>query len=447
MVKRLEYLRVRDVQGIADLAMTFARPPDSGRGQWVVLLGDNGTGKSTLLRALALSCGHAIGFLAEWVARTGGVVRTDADTSEAEVEVRFGGKKRRLKFGRRLFEDTGEPDLPFVVGYGALRGTALGGAKRAVEIDNEGFFGLRSLFFEDAPLVHAETWLTELALAAMSSRKRGAAGQARFNAVVAALETVLPDVTRVEVEPQRTWVVGENFGRLPLSALSDGYLTSAGWVIDLIARWVRYAESKKMKLGGEFLQQMEGLVLIDEIDLHLHPRWQASIVSSLRETFPRMTFVASTHNPLTIQGAKTGEVWVLKRVDGDVVAEQRDIPPGMRADQILTGDWFGLASTLDPETQALLGKHRELIREGTDERDPERTSVEDELRSRLGRFNETSAEAIAQRLVAEAEPIDEKALPALRKRFQQAIAAKKPKPGSASAAKAKVQTKKAAARR
>jgi hypothetical protein len=52
---------------------------------------------------------------------------------------------------------------------------------------------------------------------------------------------------------------------------------------------------------------MTGVVLIDEIDAHLHPRWQMQVVTTLRTLFPRMTFVATTHNPLALVGARDGE--------------------------------------------------------------------------------------------------------------------------------------------
>ncbi len=310
-----------------------------------------------------------------------------------------------------------------------------------------GVLGVRSLFLEDSPVIHAETWLRDLAFAG----SKDALAEARFHAVLAVLTKVLPDVTAVEVEPDRTWITSTTMGRIPLSALSDGYLTSAGWIIDMIARWVQYAGDHAIELGPDFVSKMEGIALVDEIDLHLHPRWQVDIITTLRETFPRMTFVATTHNPLTIQGARSGEVWVLRRelaTDGiaHINAEQRDIPAGMRADQILTGEWFGLPSTLDAETQALLQRHRELLREGKVEGDPERDRLEDELRGRLGRFNETSAEDLARKIIAEAGDVPATQIPELRERFKREFRAHvtKPRPSSATKKAAKRTSRKRA---
>ena len=52
--------------------------------------------------------------------------------------------------------------------------------------------------------------------------------------------------------------------------MSDGYLTTAGWFIDLIARWIELAARHGVAIDGDFMKRMTGLVLLDEIDLHLH---------------------------------------------------------------------------------------------------------------------------------------------------------------------------------
>ncbi len=144
-----------------------------------------------------------------------------------------------------------------------------------------------------------------------------------------------------------------------------------------------------------------GLVLIDEIDLHLHPQWQIDIVSSLREQFPRLSFMPTTHNPLTLLGCKKGEVHVLRRHPETnlVGVDQIDIPPGSRADQVLTGAWFGLSSTVDRETRALLAEHRRLLRERTP-----RSALQDleaKIRDRTGTFAETSLERLVHSVAAE----------------------------------------------
>lgn len=100
-------------------------------------------------------------------------------------------------------------------------------------------------------------------------------------------------------------VVGFDDGRLlPLGLLSDGQRTT----IALLADIARRAATLNPQFGAEAAAKCPGIVLIDEIELHLHPRWQRSIINDLRETFPLMQFVIATHSPLIIQSCRSGEV-------------------------------------------------------------------------------------------------------------------------------------------
>ena len=152
-----------------------------------------------------------------------------------------------------------------------------------------------------------------------------------FDVATAALKTLLA-VESIEVADRRVWITEHDKPRLPFSALSDGYLTSAGWLLDLIARQVESALRQQMPLAADFMQTMRGLVLIDEIDLHLHPRWQIEIIARTRRLLPQMSFVVTTHNPLTLVGARAEEIWILSNEDGKVKAS-----PGMEPPMLLTG--------------------------------------------------------------------------------------------------------------
>ena len=96
--------------------------------------------------------------------------------------------------------------------------------------------------------------------------------------------------------------------KLPVSYLSDGQRNIIGMVADIAYRCVLlnpYLELKATK-------QSAGIVLIDELDLHLHPKWQRTIVSKLKETFPKIQFIATTHSPFIVQSLKKDELIPLK---------------------------------------------------------------------------------------------------------------------------------------
>jgi hypothetical protein len=100
------------------------------------------------------------------------------------------------------------------------------------------------------------------------------------------------------------------------------------------------------------MRDLSGIVLLDEIGTNLHPRWRMAIVDRLGRTFPRIQFIASTHEPLCLRGLGAGEVSVLKRDRACVrLADSLPSPAGLRVDQLLTSDFFGLHTTIDPDVE------------------------------------------------------------------------------------------------
>jgi len=91
---------------------------------------------------------------------------------------------------------------------------------------------------------------------------------------------------------------------LPFRMLSDGERNMLAMVADIARR----AAILNPHLEERALTQTPGIVLIDEIDLHLHPRWQRRVVDNLRETFPNLQFIATTHSPFIIQSLRAGEL-------------------------------------------------------------------------------------------------------------------------------------------
>lgn len=400
-----------DVRGFDTLEISLSRPP-ADAGQWMILLGPNGAGKTSILRALALSF-SSDEVVQALLGRLGGgspMVRLRATKATIQVESPLGFLPRVVlsagETGDRLdSRGGGEVKAPFAVAYGCRRGSALGGASREVNASSP-LSAVESLFDEGAGLVHAETWLRERKLAA--TLEAGSAEEAFFDATIATLKELLPGVTAIHVGADAVEIEGLGTGKIPLGALSDGYLTTTGWVLDMIARWAEDARRRGIPLDGSFQERMTGVAIVDEIDLHLHPRWQREVIASVRRHFPKMSFVVTTHNPLSLLGAEPGEINVLRRDEetGRIHLEQRDLPPGAGAERILTGEWFDLASTLDDETLRLLDEHRRLLRAGSGD-EPAALKLEEELTVRLGSYSATSIERLAQS--AAAQVLDEQA--------------------------------------
>ncbi len=383
-------LELSNLRGWEHLKLSFPRPPKGG--QWIFFVGENGTGKTTLLRGLALSLAR-LGVAQRLVTETpGDLVRYGGD--EASVVTSLGdgtGAKMRL-VGQNVVPNGEAPEV-FVLGYGVRRGTVLGVTKR--EVSFRPGKEVETLFIEGGDIIHGETWLQGLALRATKDPREADV----LDAVKRLLCRLLPGVDEIRLDLDGVRVTGSGVGDVPLRATSDGYLTTAGWVIDLVARYMERERAAQRMPGPNFNRDITGLVLIDEVDLNLHPHWQWSLVEGLREMFPRLSFVVTTHNPVTLLGARREEVWVIDREpSGRLRAVQRDIEPGTDAAELLTGWWFGLPSIVDRNTMRLLDEHRAALRKDPD--GEEARTLEATLRKRLRRFADTSLERMAASVAA-----------------------------------------------
>jgi hypothetical protein len=134
------------------------------------------------------------------------------------------------------------------------------------------------------------------------------------------------------------------------------------------------------------MKVMSGIVLIDELGNQLHPRWQMRVVNQLREVFPRITFIVSTHHPLCLRGSHLGEVVLLRNVKNEVEAiRELPDPSSLRVDQILSSEYFGLSSLIDPELEAKFNRYYQLLsiqKDFTPAELRELNTLKDELRNK-----------------------------------------------------------------
>lgn len=340
----LSRVELHQIRGLRDFAMDLSLPP-SGSGQWVVILGPNGAGKTTLLRAIALALRDTSDpaiwpegiFDTPW--------RTIGATSPSTIAVNVaGGRAFTVKIQKNgseqaLREPKGHP-APFpIFAYGCRRGSALGGTSREVNT-RKGGAEIATLFREGADLVHAETWIKEWHGASKDDPKINVV----YNVILRALAKLL-DVDSVFVRGFDVLVTGASIGReIPFAALSDGYLTTAGWFLDLLARWVDLAFQRKVPIDDGLLARMTGLVLLDEIDLHLHPQWQVETIRRIKGLLPKMSFLVTTHNPLTLVGAKPEEIAILSMSGAGVEVERGVEPPMLLTGGQIYSEYFGIKS-------------------------------------------------------------------------------------------------------
>lgn len=177
----------------------------------------------------------------------------------------------------------------------------------------EGYAGSLNAAQDDSALL---TWLLEEVLADAVRRQEGEPERFLASAVTDTLAAATPGVTRAWYDPrQRSPVVRLESGQaVPWHELSDGFHVYLALVADIARRAVILNEMD----GAEAPARLEGVVLIDEIDLHLHPKWQRIALHGLREVFPRLQFVVSTHSPQVLSSALNRQVRRLR--DGKLLA-------------------------------------------------------------------------------------------------------------------------------
>lgn len=165
-------------------------------------------------------------------------------------------------------------------------------------------------------------------------------------------------VSASRVDPDRSQVfVTTDDGEVNIEAISQGTASLMCWIGVLLQRLTDIHQNSPEPWNEC------GLVLIDEIETHMHPLWQRLLVHGLRELFPRVQFVATTHSPLLAADLAPESIVVLRREDNRVVCSHLDPADdvrGLRADQILMGQAFGLDAVRGPEVEQEQNRYVDL---------------------------------------------------------------------------------------
>jgi uncharacterized protein (TIGR02646 family) len=330
--RMIERVVIHNLKIVKDLELLMPAPVGPQAAAWLTLLGENGCGKSTVLQAVGLA------LMGQDYRETLGLdastfVRRRARSGFVEVYLAGNPDPIRLDFeiGSRTFTGTPAEPKVLLLGYGATR--LLPRADITPQPDRP-FARADNLFNPFVPLGDATSWLLGL-------------DDDAFPSIARTLRTLLllDPKDRIERHGDRIEVAG-----VPLEYLSDGFQSVLALAADvmavMISRWPA-------------MEAAEGIVLIDELGAHLHPRWRMRVVDSLRGVFPRVQFLVSTHDPLCLRGLKNGEVVVMRLNEKKEAVALTDVPPveGLRVDQLLTSECFGMYSTIDPTLDQLFDEY------------------------------------------------------------------------------------------
>ncbi len=193
-----------------------------------------------------------------------------------------------------------------------------------------------------------------------------------FNAIKTIIDYIFngnSETNNIEIESYEYDTINEKYNfffsasnndnLLPLEALSDGFRTSFLWIIDFLYR----LHKKKIDITEKYSKPFDifAIVLLDEIDLHLHPKWQQEIMPRLTTVFPNIQFIVTTHSPFIVQSIES-KVVLLEQ--NNVNIEENDVSK-WRIDQILSSNLFNITSLRSKKVEAQIERQQELLEKDT----------------------------------------------------------------------------------
>lgn len=386
----VERLTLTDIRCFSHLEIQF-----DTLGQSIVLIGDNGDGKSTVLRSLAMGICDQSSASALFRELHGEYVRAGSRTGYGTIEVELRGRGRdrfrivttikslktfervdqtllRVQGNRtkELTQDEFPWDRIFASGYGpGIRVQGMSEFASYLTVD-----AVYPLFRYDVLLQNPE-----LAVRRLIDAARRKAGGSHATSVLTAIKKLLARVLQLKdpddiyLEPDGIYV-RDSSGKIILSALADGFRGTVILLLDLIAWWFVYRRAWGNKT--QFLD-VRGIVFIDEIEQHLHPLWQRNIMRLFAESFPHVQLVATTHSPLVASGCEGIPVhrlafgehsierpygWLAEDVYRMMGLEQGSRPDVFRREVLSRVRELDLRRIRGSATKAELGKLRALER-------------------------------------------------------------------------------------
>ena len=331
---------------------------EDDRGASLVIAGDNGDGKSTILRSIAISlCDQwsAAGLLREL---SGEFIRDGCEEGVIKLGLISGRKRfeiitcikwdkketyeypcreinRVYKNGRKSKEiDDADFDwrAVFATGYGS-------GLRTVGTQDFQHYFtgdSIYSLFRDDVTLQNPELAIRRISTSVVEQSTVTNSLKQTKNTFQKDLlhwigKILILNNKSLEVHETGIFVCGDddNGDKIPLAAAGDGYKALTALILDMLSWWFLYAfydankgdknEAKTTLDSIDSLRSMNGVVIIDEIEQHLHPKWQNNILPSLEKSFPQVQFIVATHSPLVVSSSES-DVLVLE--NGQVKKEK-----------------------------------------------------------------------------------------------------------------------------
>lgn len=364
----LNKITIENIRSVSKFEMTFSNPAG-----WHVIIGDNGAGKSTIVRSIALgiigpSDSKALRLnLNEWVKKDTvelGEIKLIVTKSDQDSKIgRSAPRKKPFEANVTLVKNETGFSLEgnkgsareniwsnangwFSCAFGPFR-RFTGGEKDWMKVyySDPRTAAHLSVFGEDVALTEAIDWLKDLHIKTLEQSQNTHSTSTPDAFILESLKLflneggLLPHGARLDsISSEGVFFIDGNGSRVDVTQMSDGYRSILSLTFELIRQLVRaYGHQAVFQNFNEqqYHIDLPGVVLIDEIDAHLHPTWQSRIGEWFIKVFPQIQFIVTTHSPLICRASEKGTIWRLRAPGSD---QESGEVTGTDKERLLYGD-------------------------------------------------------------------------------------------------------------
>lgn len=308
---------------------------DNLKSREIYFLGRNGDGKTLILQSLIFALKHPYIQEIGDKKRLGTLLQYWAENPTMDIAV---GTEAGIEIGTKF-----RYSVENVFAYGVNR------SNETSDTDSEAFDqeGFLTLFENDKKLLSPDKWLLDVRMRELEAKEKGETPLFTTQEAKTLLEDLLNDKEEgrtveilVDAANIRVHYTERNGTPIRFHQLSAGYQSVLIWVADLVARL------SKNQPDVRKLEDFQGIVLVDEVGLHLHPKWEYNLMRKLRGWFPKIQFIVTTHSPVLLMGASEDAlIYKIYKEDGKTKLAgslSQEQLRKMMIHQIITSPLFGL---------------------------------------------------------------------------------------------------------
>ena len=316
---KIRSISLKSFKGFDDITIDCAKS-DTELYQWTVLLGNNNTGKTRILQAIADMRPDGTNNQRQYVFpfyATKELTERDSEDEIITLNLTNYGEWVCTRYSYAIStEEQHRLDKFHIFGYGVGR----------YPLTNPNLSGLESddcdtLFSHEKRLINIEEWLIKCDYQSKSNNPKAKKQLEKLREIICSnLFPEIEDFRFESTDKMESYVLFKTKdGWFKYTELGFGYQSMLSWVVDLSKRMFdTFPESQNPLLES-------AVVLVDEIDLHLHPKWQREVISYVSEIFKNVQFIVTTHSPLVIQSMQEVNLYVLRREDEKIVVEHSPV--------------------------------------------------------------------------------------------------------------------------